>query len=157
MHPRSTVNGPQFKLQAASCKLHTLFWSLQPVACSLICVALVVTGCIHRSLAIRTEPPGALVYLNDRLIGESPVSLDFEWYGWHRVMIRKSGFERIEDRKLLRAPAYLWIPFDLAMELVPLPIPDRRTWSYTLTPVSTPPAPTPPPLTAAEPAEESQR
>ncbi|MBI1992034.1 MAG: PEGA domain-containing protein [Candidatus Omnitrophica bacterium] len=113
---------------------------------SVVC-GLVLSGCLHRSLTIRTEPSGALVYLNDRLIGESPVAFDFEWYGWHRVMIRKSGFERIEDRKLLRAPAYLWIPFDLAMELAPFPVNDQRTWSYALTPMQPLPAPQPPPLT----------
>ena len=86
------------------------------------------------------------MYVNDALKGTSPLTYDFEWYGWHRLTLRKEGFERIEDRKLLRAPLWFWIPFDLAMELVPLPIPDRRTWSYALTPVSVPPAPTPPPL-----------
>ena len=87
-----------------------------------------------------------MVYLNDRLIGETPVTFDFTWYGWHRVILRKDGFERIEDRKELRAPIALWIPFDLAMELLPFPIRDARTWSYTLNPVSTPLAPKPPEL-----------
>ncbi|MBI3011957.1 MAG: PEGA domain-containing protein [Candidatus Omnitrophica bacterium] len=115
------------------------------------------TGCLHRSLTIRTEPPGALVYLNDRLIGESPVAFDFEWYGWHRVMIRKSGFERIEDRKLLRAPAHLWIPFDLAMELAPFPVNDQRTWSYALTPLQSLPEPQPPLTEAGTTAQSGGR
>jgi len=99
---------------------------------------------VRRSLTIRTDPPGALIYVNDQLKGESPVTYDFQWYGWHRVMVRKEGFERVEDRQLLRSPAYLWIPFDLAMELLPFPIRDERTWHYTLSPAAISVAPTPP-------------
>ncbi|MBI3330787.1 MAG: PEGA domain-containing protein [Candidatus Omnitrophica bacterium] len=107
-------------------------------------LCLAATGCIRRSLTIRTDPPGALVYVNDQFKGESPLTYDFLWYGGHRVLLRKEGYERLDDHRELRAPAHLWIPFDLAMELLPFPIRDERTWSYTLTPASTPPAPTPP-------------
>lgn len=114
---------------------------------------LLTTGCVRRSLTIRTDPPGASVYVNDQLKGESPITYDFLWYGGHRVMVRKEGFERIEDRKLLRAPVYLWIPFDLVMELLPVRIHDRRTWEYTLTPATTPPTPVPPVLAPSAQAE----
>ena len=105
---------------------------------------LVTAGCVRRSLTIRSEPPGALVYVNDRLVGESPVTYDFTWYGWHRVILRKQGYERLEDRQQLRAPLYLWIPVDLVMELLPFPIRDARTWVYTLTPSAVPARPEPP-------------
>jgi len=85
-----------------------------------------------------------MVYVNDQLKGESPVAYDFVWYGWHRLTVRKEGFERLDDRKLLRAPVWFWIPFDLAMELLPFPIRDDRTWSYTLTPTTELPTPMPP-------------
>jgi len=114
------------------------------VAC---CLSLLLTGCIHRSVTIRTTPPGAKVYVNDELKGESPVTYDFTWYGWYRVMLRKDGFERLDDRKLLRAPVYFWIPFDLFMELLPFPVRDARNWSYTLTPTKELPAPVPPAVT----------
>ena len=107
-----------------------------------LCLAL--TGCIHRSLTIRTDPPGALVYVNDQFKGESPVTYDFTWYGSHRVLIRKEGYERLDDRQELRAPSHLWIPFDLVMELLPFPIRDERTWTYPLTPAAEPPTPVPP-------------
>ncbi len=103
-------------------------------------------GCVYRSLTIRTDPPGALVYVNDQLKGESPVTYDFMWYGTHRVTLRKDGFERLDDQKLLRAPVYFWIPFDLAFELIPFRMHDIREWSYTLTPSPTLPSPVPPTL-----------
>lgn len=102
--------------------------------CFGILVGMVLNGCVTRSLTIRTEPAGAMVYVNDVLKGKSPVSYDFEWYGWHRVMIRKEGYKRVDDRKMMRAPFYLWIPLDLAMELLPLRIRDARTWDYVMVP-----------------------
>ncbi|MBI3996941.1 MAG: PEGA domain-containing protein [Candidatus Omnitrophica bacterium] len=108
---------------------------------------MLISGCIRRSLTIRTDPARALVYVNDELKGKSPVTYDFMWYGWHRVMIRKDGYARVDDRKLLTAPVYLWIPLDLVMELLPFPIRDRRTWSYTLAPTPTLPTPVPPAVT----------
>ena len=86
------------------------------------------------------------MYLNHTLIGTSPASSDFQWYGWHRVTLRKDGYERVEDRKLLRAPVHLWVPFDLAMELLPLTVRDARTWDYVMISTTTLPEPSPPPL-----------
>ncbi|MDP3723534.1 MAG: PEGA domain-containing protein [Candidatus Omnitrophota bacterium] len=114
----------------------------------LVC-GLFLTGCVRRSLTIRTEPPGAFVYVNDELKGQSPVTYDFLWYGWHRVMLRREGYERLEDRRRLDAPPHLWIPFDLVMELLPLQIIDTRVLSYTLTPTQELPTPSPPPLTSS--------
>ena len=115
---------------------------------------LVTTGCVRRSLTIRSEPPGALVYFNDQLIGESPVTYDFTWYGWHRIILRKQGYDRLDDHKELRAPLYLWIPLDLVMELLPFPIRDARTWSYTLTPSAVPASPEPPITIPPSPPQE---
>ena len=112
---------------------------------------LLLTGCVERSLTIRTEPPGALVAVNDTSKGTSPLTYDFEWYGWHRVTILKEGFERLEDRRLLSSPPYLWIPFDLVMELLPFRVRDERVWSYTLTPLRVLPIPQPPSLSSSAP------
>lgn len=101
-------------------------------------------GCVRRSLTIRTNPPGAQVYINDQLKGSSPVTYDFVWYGWYRVTLRKDGYARQDDRRLLRAPVYLWIPLDLLLELLPLTISDHRTWTYEMTPAEEPPSPAPP-------------
>lgn len=110
----------------------------------LVC-SLLISGCVTHSLTITSDPPGAKVYVNDALKGETPVEYDFEWYGSYRLTLRKDGYQRLDDRKRLRAPSYLWIPFDLVMELLPLRIRDRQTWSYTLAPTPVLPTPTPPP------------
>ena len=123
------------------------------------CGSLILSGCLHRTLTIRTDPPGALVYVNERYKGQSPATYDFEWYGWQRLVIRKDGFVRVQERKYLPTPAYLWIPFDLAAELAPFPVRDDRVWSYTLMPETPLPTPTAPPLTmphVKEPADAAR-
>ncbi len=115
------------------------------------------SGCVTRSLTIKTEPPGALVYVNDGIKGQSPVTYDFLWYGWHRIMIRKEGFERLDDRKEIRSPIYLWIPFDFFLELMPFRIHDARTWSYLLTPAPVMPTPEPPTTEPGNPAGRGGR
>ena len=122
---------------------------LPAVALSGALLALAAGGCVTRSLTIRSEPPGAEVYVNDRLLGESPMTFDFMWYGWHRVTLRKDGYARLDDRRHLGAPAHLWIPFDLVMEAMPFTVRDDRTWDYTLLkaeplPMPMPPEPLPP-------------
>lgn len=114
---------------------------------------LLANGCVRRELTIRTDPPGAAVYVNDQLKGESPVSYDFTWYGHYRLTLRKDGYARVDDRRMLRAPVWLWIPLDLVMELLPLTITDRRTWEYALTPQAELPEPAPPELTRQDPVD----
>ena len=123
---------------------------VRAIQMGLVCLTLVTTGCVHRALTIRTDPPGAQVYLNDKLVGVSPTTLDFEWYGWYRVILRKDGYARLDDHKLLRAPIYLWIPFDLLAELMPFTVRDTRTWSYTLIPSVDLPMPVPPAVGTVE-------
>ena len=147
MSRQSAVGSEQRQHRGASPR--TAFCLLLTVYCFLS------SGCLSRSLTIRTEPSGALVYVNDQLKGASPVTYDFMWYGWHRVMIRKEGYERIEDRKELRAPIWLWIPLDLVVEAMPFRWRDDRAWSYTLAPIQLPAGPLPPMTSTTLPMQEA--
>jgi hypothetical protein len=99
---------------------------------ALVLVLAPAAGCVRRQLTIRTDPPGAQVFVNDQLKGQSPVTYDFTWYGWHRITLRKDGYARLDDRRKLKAPVYLWVPFDLVMELMPFAVRDTHTWDYQL-------------------------
>ncbi len=124
-------------------------WLSSAVACLLL-----LSGCVTRSLTIKTDPPGAMVYVNDQLKGTTPLTYDFVWYGWHRVMIRKEGFQRVDDRKKLSAPIYLWIPVDLVMDFLPFRIRDQRTWEYVLAP-QTDKTPLPPEMFLKQPQAQA--
>jgi hypothetical protein len=112
--------------------------------------ALLNTGCVRRKLTIRSEPPGALILMNEEKIGTTPYSYDFDWYGSYRLTLMKDGYNRLDDTVTLQAPWYMWIPLDFAMEVLPFPVRDTRSVSYTLQEKQPLPIPVPP--TAQEPA-----
>ncbi len=90
-------------------------------------VSVLLVGCVERKLTINTEPPGALVTLNDEEIGVSPVTVSFEWYGDYDVIIRKEGFETLKTHRKLKRPWYDKFPFDFFAQLI---ISDRIVDSY---------------------------
>jgi hypothetical protein len=92
-------------------------------------------GCVERQLTINTEPQGAIVVLNDEEIGDSPVTVSFEWYGDYNVAIRKEGFETLKTHRKLKAPWYDGFPFDLFTNtLNPDRIVDDFEWTFELEP-----------------------
>jgi hypothetical protein len=93
---------------------------------------LVGAGCVQRTLTVQTDPPGALVYLNDQEVGRTPFTRNFIWYGTYDVEIRKEGYASIKTTAMVWAPWWQWVPFDLLAE--PLPLTDHHELNYTLQP-----------------------
>ncbi len=93
---------------------------------------LLLTGCVERQLTVNTEPQGALVLLNDEEIGESPVTVSFEWYGDYNVRISKEGYETLNTHRKLKGPWYDKPPFDLLALLSSKRKVDSYQWSFTL-------------------------
>lgn len=91
-------------------------------------------GCVERTLSVQSNPPGALVYLNNQELGRTPVEHDFLWYGDYDVVLRKDGYQTVKTSKAVIAPIYEWVPFDLIAELLPIHFKDRHTVAYTLQP-----------------------
>ena len=90
-----------------------LIWSVV----GLIAV-IILSGCVERQLTINTAPQGALVALNDEEIGESPVTVPFNWYGDYNVRISKEGFETLKTHRKLKGPWYDKFPFDLFAQVL---------------------------------------
>ena len=101
-----------------------------------------LAGCVTQTLTVRSNPPGALVYLNNLEVGRTPVTTDFKWYGTYDVELRREGYETLKTQGKVIAPWWQWVPFDLFAELLPMRLHDRHHLHYALKPVST---------TAAEP------
>jgi|GEM_PF-310631 PEGA domain-containing protein len=106
-------------------------------------LAAVTGGCVERILTVQTNPPGALVQLNGQEMGRTPFSRDFTWYGIYEITVRRDEYQTIHTSAWVIAPIYEWIPLDLISELLPIPLKDRHTLSYNLTPA--PPASGPSP------------
>jgi len=107
-------------------------WSMSAVMAVSLIVIILLTGCVERQLTINTEPQGALVLLNDEEIGESPVTVSFEWYGDYNVRISKEGYETLKTHRKLKAPWYDEFPFDFLAMLNPKRTVDSYEWSFTL-------------------------
>ena len=97
--------------------------------------AVILGGCVERKLTINTEPQGALVILNDEEIGESPVTVNFNWYGDYWVRIRKEGYETLNTHRDLKGPWYDDFPFDFFTQIIsPKRIVDSYEWTFELSP-----------------------
>jgi len=94
-----------------------------------------LAGCVERKLTINTEPQGALVVLNDEEIGESPVTVNFNWYGDYCVRISREGYETLDTHRQLKGPWYDYFPFDFFAQIVnPNRIVDSYEWTFELSP-----------------------
>ena len=100
--------------------------------------AVIVGGCVERQLTINTQPQGALVVLNDEEIGESPVTVSFNWYGDYCVRISKEGYETLNTHRNLKGPWYDKFPFDFFAMLNPERTVDSYEWIFELAPKEQP-------------------
>ena len=105
------------------------------LAAVMLLAGLLTAGCVERKLTIITKPQGALVVLNDEEIGESPVTVPFQWYGDYRVRISKDGYQTLDTNQKLKGPWYDKFPFDFFAQIVnPNRIVDEYEWTFELTP-----------------------
>ncbi len=106
------------------------------------CLALVIlsgAGCVTRTLTIKTDPPGAQVFVDDELIGESPVLMEFTYYGTRKIVIEKRDkdgtleYERETLYAKIDTPYYQRFPIDFFSEvIVPMKIEDDHFLSIKL-------------------------
>lgn len=93
------------------------------------------TGCVHRRATIHSDPPGAQVWIGDRLIGHTPASFDFTWYGTEEVTLQKDGYETEIQPLKLPTPWYQVPPLDFVTDnLMPLRVKDQHEFSFKLRP-----------------------
>lgn len=104
---------------------------------SVVAVAFLTSGCVHRELAIKSMPADATVEVDGRILKQlvddqvveqkTPVVLPFYWYGTHEIVVHKEGYKRAVRVVHLRPPWYEQFPIDIFADLViPWTITDRR-------------------------------
>ena len=93
-------------------------------------------GCVERTLTVHSNPPGALVYMNDQEVGRTPLSRRFLWYGYYDVQVRKEGYQTLSTTTSIVAPWWQWVPFDFIAEILPIRLEDSQSVSYRLQPLS---------------------
>lgn len=103
----------------------------------LLCgLTIISTGCLRRRLTIRSNPPGALVYVDDVQIGHSPVSVPFTYYGTRTIRLEKDRFKTVEVQQNINSPWYQTPPLDFVSEvLIPFEIRDERAVNIDMLPL----------------------
>ena len=92
-------------------------------------------GCVERRFVIETDPPGAMVLVNGRALGITPVDGRFDYYGTYHFTIIRDDFETLQVDQKVPAPVYQYFPIDFFSEnLWPHHIQDVRHFRYRLTP-----------------------
>jgi hypothetical protein len=107
-------------------------WALLGLA---LCVC--QSGCVQRRMVVRSNPPGALVYVDDypEPIGVTPCATNFTYYGTRRIRLVKDNYETLTVMQPIPAPWYQYTPFDFITEnFVPGEIRDQRVVEYQLKP-----------------------
>ncbi|HTK77432.1 MAG TPA: PEGA domain-containing protein [Gemmataceae bacterium] len=100
-----------------------------------------LSGCVERRYVIESDPPGALVLVNNQPIGTTPVDGYFQWYGTYDFTLIKDGYETKTFKERLVAPWFEYPPIDFVSENVyPGKIEDVRRLRFCLTPIVQVPA-----------------
>jgi hypothetical protein len=99
-----------------------------PIAIVLLAAGL--GGCLERDITVTSEPPGAIVYLNDVEVGRAPVTTPFKWHGDYDVVLRLDGYRTLHTHAKINTPPQEMIPFDLFNDLAPWTIEDHRYLNY---------------------------
>ena len=100
-----------------------------------ICIAVLLSGCVERTMTIVTEPAGATVYVAGEHKGESPVVMPFDFYGAHNVEIYKKDYKGLREVVEPKVPLYQRVPLDFFAELLfPFTLHDDHRYTYMLAP-----------------------
>jgi hypothetical protein len=93
------------------------------------------SGCVQRRMLVRSNPPGAIVYVDDYEIGTTPCAVNFTYYGTRKIRLVKDGCETLTVMQSIPAPWYEYPVVDFVSEnLVPGEIRDQRVLDYQLRP-----------------------
>ena len=93
------------------------------------------TGCngVRWRLTITSEPSGAIVYLNNKEIGKTPISRNFVYSGVYDIKCYKEGYEMKETYYKAGRPWYLYPGIDFFAEnFTPGELRDEQTCHITL-------------------------
>ena len=95
------------------------------------------TGCngVRRRLTIRTDPPGATVWVNDQEIGRTPISHNITYSGTYKIRLAMEGKKTKTVMYAVKTPWYLWPGVDFISEnLVPGELRDQQICDERLEP-----------------------
>ncbi len=86
-------------------------------------------------MTLRTNPAGAVAFVDDQRIGVTPVSTPFTYYGTRKIQLFKDGFEPLTVKQRFPVPWYEYPPLDFFVEnFWPYEIRDERIVDFEMVP-----------------------
>ncbi|MCP3915075.1 MAG: PEGA domain-containing protein [bacterium] len=94
------------------------------------------SGCTtKRVLAIESSPPGAIVRLDEKVIGRTPLEHPFQHYGQRRVTLYLPGYRTWSESIDFAPPWHARFPLDVVTQVIlPLGLDDRQALDIELSP-----------------------
>jgi len=85
----------------------------------LLSIVLACAGCAaQRTLEVQSDPPGATLRIDDRVVGPTPYVEHFSDYGTRRITLYKAGYHSRSEVVTLKAPWYAIFPLDIFSEIL---------------------------------------
>lgn len=113
----------------------TRLLSRRAIAILLVGVPITAIGCVRRRMTVRTSPPGAVVSVDNQLIGTTPAATSFTYYGTRELRIEKDGYRTEVIKRRLNPPWYEFPGLDFVSEtLWPWEVRDERIIDVQLVP-----------------------
>jgi hypothetical protein len=102
------------------------------IALLLFLLIATLTGCVKRKIAITSNPSGALVWVNDREVGRTPITFEFTYYGEYDIRLDLENFEPIMTSAWTQRP--MWdAPFvDFVADVAPVNLESNTLWHFDL-------------------------
>lgn len=86
-------------------------------------------------MTLLSNPPGATAYLDNKEVGRTPCSVNFDFYGKREFRLVKEGYETKTVILPVRAPWYQWIGIDFVAEvLLPGKLTDHKFYEFDMQP-----------------------
>jgi hypothetical protein len=124
---------PQRRTRTSS--THWRITARQTEIALLVALTLIPTGCVRRRLFVQSNPPGAMVFVDNQQIGTTPCSVDFIYYGTREIRLVKPGFETLTVNQPIPTPWYQIPPIDFVSEnLIPTRLIDHRSVAFNMQP-----------------------
>jgi hypothetical protein len=99
---------------------------------------LLLAGCVERVVYVRSDPPGAAVFLDDQRVGVTPCEIPYTWYGKRELVLELQKHAVVREIITLNPPWWQVFPLDFVTDvLVPFTIRGRSEYAYTLKPALT--------------------
>ncbi|HYF52401.1 MAG TPA: PEGA domain-containing protein [Planctomycetota bacterium] len=76
-----------------------------------VCLTLLIlSGCTSRGMTVTSNPPGAELSINRRVVGKTPMRVGFTHYGTYRFELRKKGYEVLVKEEDIKPGFYGYDP-----------------------------------------------